>query len=534
MRRKGRCGLAFALLVMSLMLGGCGEQTQEQQVSNQLQDENVTTLQWYINYSWFNADWGENLVSRTITDKTGVQIDFVIPSGDESEMLNSLISADSLPDILTIGWWEDEVGEMIQQGMVYPLDELAGEYDACFMQVADPDVINWYTSRDGHIYQYPNSAYTVSDYEEYDTIASNETFLVRKDIYEAIGSPDMTTPEGFHAAVVKAAQMFPEVNGEELIPVGAHVFTKEGCDSFDTYLFNFLAVPYLDKNGNAYDRYMDESFLAWLRTYRRLHEEGYLKDDIFLDNRTQMEEKIANGRYFCMLYQRTDMADQQKILYAKNPEQIYIAVDGPKNLSGDDYQLPGSGINGWTVTLISRKCKDPEKAIKLISYLLSDEGQLLTWYGVEGITWEYDENGKPRVYPEVEHLLNTDRVTYDRIYGADSCYWMLQDNVRADEWGRVLPEPLGQLQEWTFPYTVYTAQYDVVFDAQTQENQIYTRIKNLWGETLPRLLLADSDEEFDRLLEEFREQREALGFDRLQKATTAQIHENMKRLGLEQ
>lgn len=123
----------------------------------------------------------------------------------------------------------------------------------------------------------------------------------------------MTTPQGFHDAVVKAAQMYPEVNGEELIPIGAHVFTKEGCDSFDNYLFDFLAVPYLDEQGNAYDRYTDESFLTWLKTYRKLREEGYLKDDIFLDNRTQMEEKIANGRYFCMLYQRTDMADQQKI-----------------------------------------------------------------------------------------------------------------------------------------------------------------------------------------------------------------------------
>lgn len=186
--------MAFALIITMLLLGGCSLQKGEQQTASQTQQEDVTTLQWYINYSWFTADWGENLVSRTITDKTGVNIDFVVPSGDESEMLNSLISADSLPDILTIGWWEDEVGEMIQKGMVYPLDELAQEYDACFMQVVDPDVASWYTSKDGHIYQYPNSAYTLSDYEQYDTIASNETFLVRKDIYEAIGSPDMTTP----------------------------------------------------------------------------------------------------------------------------------------------------------------------------------------------------------------------------------------------------------------------------------------------------------------------------------------------------
>ncbi len=35
--------------------------------------------------------------------------------------------------------------------------------------------------------------------KEHDDIISNQTFLVRKDIYEAIGSPDMTTPEGFKA-----------------------------------------------------------------------------------------------------------------------------------------------------------------------------------------------------------------------------------------------------------------------------------------------------------------------------------------------
>ncbi len=54
------------------------------------------------------------------------------------------------------------------------------------------------------------------------------------------------------------------------------------------------------------------------------------------------------------------------------------------------------------------------------------------------------------------------------------------------------------------PYTVYTAPYDVVFDAQEQENQIYTKIKNLWGVTLPKLLLAESDEEFDQIMEDFK------------------------------
>lgn len=97
-----------------------------------------------------------------------------------------------------------------------------------------------------------------------------------------------------------------------------------------------------------------------------------------------------------------------------------------------------------------------------------------------------------------------------------------------------MPQPLGQLQEWTFPYTVYTAPYDVVFDAQEQENQIYTKIKNLWGVTLPKLLLAESDEEFDQIMEDFKKQREDIGFEQVQKASTVQIHDNMEKLGIEQ
>ena len=81
-----------------------------------------------------------------------------------------------------------------------------------------------------------------------------------------------------------------------------------------------------------------------------------------------MSEKILNGQYFCMIYQYTDMADQEKVLYKENPDSIYIAVDGPKNLNGDDYTLPGTSVNGWTVTLISKNCKNPDKAIKLLSY----------------------------------------------------------------------------------------------------------------------------------------------------------------------
>lgn len=200
-------------------------------------------MEWYINFSWYNTVWGGNTVSDAITEKTGVNIRFRSPDGSESVTLDALIAGDNLPDLVTLGWWEPQLNEITDAGMAYALNELADEYAPYFWQVAKPENLNWYTREDGNAYCYPSSAYAPSDYTEENHVASNQTFLVRKDIYEALGCPDMTTPEGFYEAVRAAAEQFPTVDGEPLIPMGAHEFTERGCDSFDISCRTFWRSP---------------------------------------------------------------------------------------------------------------------------------------------------------------------------------------------------------------------------------------------------------------------------------------------------
>lgn len=488
------------------------------------------TLNWYINYSWFTTTWGENLVSKAITDETGVNINFIKPSGNEREKLNALIASDSLPDLITLGWWEPEISEMIQKNMVYALNELADRYDVYFWKVSDPKRINCYTQADGNVYGYPNSSYAPQDLKEHSNIGSNQTFLVRKDIYKAIGSPDMTTIEGFKTAVEKAEKMFPEVDGEPLIPVGAHVFNATGNVSFDEYLMNFLAVPY-EKNGSIYDRYTDPDYISWLKMFRELGQEGLLKNDIFIDQRTQMEEKLAQGRYFCMLYQYTDMLAQEKELYVNNPDSIYMAVDGPKNAKRDNYALPISGLNGWTVTLISKNCTHPDRAIQFMDYLMSEHGQMMTYLGVEGKTYDVVD-GKPVTKTVVQNTLNTDRRKYDQLYGADDTYWMLQDNVMQLKWKQKLAEPIAQLEEWSYPYVIYNGQYDTILPPDSKEAYADTMIKNLWSKTLPELLLADSENKFNQILEDYEQKRKTLGYDSVQQMKTALMKDAKNKLGI--
>lgn len=488
------------------------------------------TFDWYINYSWFATKWGGNVVSDAITEETGVSVNFITPMGSEVEKLNALIAADSLPDLITLGYWEPQLDDMINLGMVYPLNELADRYDACFWEVTDPAVVSWFTQEDGNIYSYPNSSILPGELDENDRIGSNECFLVRKDIYEAIGSPDMTTQEGFYEAVKRAKEMFPLVDGQPLIPVGAQFFDDSGNVSFDKYLMNFLAVDQ-ERDGKVYDRYTDPEYVSWLKLFRRMGQEGYLANDIFVDTRTQMEEKLAQGRYFCMIYQYTDMLAQQKALYANDPKKVYMAVEGPRNANGDDPRLPVSSINGWTVTLISKNCKDPERAIAFVDYLLSERGQMMIYLGVEGVTYEMVD-GKPVVYDEVQELLDTDRAEYDRIYGADSAYWMLQNNVMQLKWEQETSPAIQQLKDWSYKYTVYNGQYDFFFPSGSRESMLNMRISKLWGETLPRLLLSPTEEEFDRLFAAFVRERDELGFEELSAIKTRYMAEAKEKLGM--
>ena len=525
--------LLSLLLCLAVILGsaGCASDAHPAESLSEPGAADTVELEWYVNYSWYNTPWGGNAVSDAITERTGVDITFISPGGSETETLDALIAGNNLPDLVTLGWWETQLSTMIGQELVYPLTQLADEYDPYFWEVADEARLNWYTSSDGNVYCYPNSSYSPGDYGGEIPIGSNQTFLVRKDIYEAIGSPDMTTPEGFADAVRAAKEAFPEVGGQPLIPIGAHEFTERGCDSFDKFLMNFLAIPY-EKDGKFYDRYTDPEYKRWLAMFRRLGEEGLLSSDIFIDKRVQMEEKMAQGRYFCMIYQRTDVADVQRLRYSQDPDSVYIAVDGPRNAAGDAYTLPGSGINGWTVTMISKNCQHPDRAIQLMSFMMSEEGQKLLSLGIEGEHYTM-ENGRAVLTGETARLLSEDNAAYLAQVGANDAYWMLQDNLMQSQWMPQDDPVLRQMEEWTYPYTVYTGQYDVSFTPGSEADAADKKITALHGEMLPRLLLASSEEEFEFLWDLYVYLRETNGLDLVLEESTKQMYESKAKLGID-
>lgn len=490
------------------------------------------TFDWYLNFAWFPNKWGVDPTSQYVTKKTGVDINFIVPAGNENEKLNTLIASGKLPDFITLGWWEDGVKKMIEGDLVLPLNKLAEEYDPYFFKVSDSDKLNWYTQEDGNVYGYPNSSSSPKDYEQFgDTYVSNQTFVVRKDIYEAIGSPDMRTSEGFLNALKAAKEKFPQIDGQPMIPLGLHEFTATGNDSLEQYIQNFLAIP-REKDGKLYNRETDPEYVRWLKTLRQANQDGLLAKDIFIDKRAQMEEKIVQGRYFAMLYQRTDFGAQLGTLYQKDPDKIYIAVDGPANTNLDAPTLNGPGISGWTVTLISKDVKDKARAIKFLSYLNSEEGQRDLFLGEKGVSYDTID-GVDQFLPEVFDLMNTDRAAFDKQYGSSFTFWMLQNTNITQQWAPKAVEPYKQLEDWTIGKTVSNSEFDLIDPlANSDEGIILGKIKDLRGKTLPKLLMASSEAEFDKLFNDYIKKQEELGLDKVMAFQQTKYEENKKKLGM--
>src|SRR5690606_4472197 len=128
--------------------------------------------------------------------------------------------------------------------------------------------------------------------------------------------------------------------------------------------------------------------------------------------------------------------------------------------------------------------------------------------GEKGVTYDTID-GKDQFKPEALELLNKDRSAFDKQYGASHTFWMLMDTNMNLQWSPPAVEPFKQLEEWTKGKTVSFSQFDLIDPpANSQEGISKTKIDQAFSKALPKLLLAKSEEEFDKIWSEFLQERD--------------------------
>lgn len=360
-------------------------------------DEAPTKITWFVNvpsFSFNSEGWGVDRMTREFQDRFGIEIEFVTAADDSGSQLATLITSDSVPDLITLpGLWSatdtNLIRQMAEAEMLLSYNELIEKYvpqeeKAGFRS----DVLAWYALADGKTYAYPNYGYSTDDLPEGSGLVPNRCIVVRADMLEQLGNPSMESPADFLDVCERAMKELGTYDGLPVIGMQLYEGGNEAVDIISQY----FAVPWETEDGQAYNAFAsgaNKEVYAFLNeAYRR----GLVMEANYSDTRDQVREKIASGRVFALIGAPQDFANEFTTLYQQDNNAYYVPVT-LRNAAGDDPVL--GDISGWGYlqTVISASCKDPEKVIKFISYLVNDEGAIHLNKGWEGEHWNYNDDG---------------------------------------------------------------------------------------------------------------------------------------------
>ena len=328
------------------------------------------------------------------------------PVSDSSDMLNTLIAGNELPDVITILANSAERVQLAEEGYIYPVNELSSRWAPRLMNRVDREISEYFAASDGLLYGLPSHFYTTKDKEAYEAqghaLQSNGAIVARKDYLDAYvayrqsqdpswSDAEATTPEGFVEMCVWVKQEYGLTNTNPTVCLAPFETTNTSTgNKAINWLMEYFNVMPEDKDGNLTYQYADERFLEMMTFLNDLYNEHLIISGNFTTSTSQVGSYIQQGLPFVCILSPQDYAGNFKEWTLKNPDAEYVPIV-LTNSDGEAPQLRSLAGSGYRFTMITGNCERPDRVIKLFDYLWSEEGQRLLYYGVEGVTYDYTE-----------------------------------------------------------------------------------------------------------------------------------------------
>ena len=336
------------------------------------------------------GDYSTLLSSTYYEELTGVHIEWDQYSSamDGNEAFNLLIASKDLPDIMGSGYSTQQVSMCIEGDIVIPLNDLIEKYGENFKVALEeqPQYVDMLTAPDGNIYNFMYTDVGVHKDSEY-------KMWVYTDWLEKLNMDAPTTPEEFKEMLIAFKEQDPNGNGEadELGLVGFYNGRQSDpicylMNPFELYNTNYYTITddgQIDFHANT------DGWREGLRYLNDLYESGLIEEETYVQDKTQFQallnkpagETIVGA--FPFWYQG-DAIDTSVLKWTDY--QAIAPLKGPTGLQQTAARKGGSfALNN----MITTACEHPEIAFRWLDWMLSDDGNLFTQFGVEGETYEW-------------------------------------------------------------------------------------------------------------------------------------------------
>lgn len=487
-------------------------------------DTSPVEISAYVGLEGYGYKWDTNIACmKHLTDTTGVSLK--IQSGN-NERLNAMVATGKLPDIIVLNDVNNPIRHQLEEkGMVWDFDTLIEKY-APDMKIPE-SMHTWYEYEDGKLYGYPSYFGAVEDMEKYPDIVKYEyhnKFIVRKDLCEhlGIGLDEFSTKDGFIAALKKVKDANITISGSKVAPVYFYTLPHP------LRIAQLFGMPLEDKNGDWVEVRKHAKYKEAILFINRMYREGLIPEDAWTATADTIDSKLNNGAVFS-LFDKSSCGNLVALAKVKE-DASFVAVNPPKSDDGAQPAITAVSTSGWTWLAIPKTTKIPDRIIRFLNYMSTDEGQLLSYYGVEGITYEFDENGRVKYTKDVEQLVLNDRNAAANKYGLGYFNWMF-NWATYQRFNPILNTPNAiadrQINNFYRDY-VYDARCAELVEPESGSDllALQTKIDTYWNQEEAKMMRAASEAEAIKIYDAAIEKIEKMGLNKIYKYKNDKFHDN--------
>ena len=364
------------------------------------------------------ADQINNPVAAAIRDRIGVTVEFEGIMMNETEHLNLMFAAMDFPDMFNAPFWGGVGGETgvikraIADGLLFDIGPYLEHFPNIQRAYEIGVISQLYYERDIRDPMFVTGGTHIipiqTPGDEYHVINWGDGVFVRGDVPIALGiDPSTINTQELLLDFMRAARDygFYDAHGNPVTIIGTNFHDGWGLHMF-LQGFNrqsWTSFMQLDDGSWTHteltDRWIEQELFVW-----RMVNEGLYDVEAFRHTGDQANEKVGNGRalFAGPRFGNVITATRVTGMYHSNPEMRFVPVGPFIDWYGNPIvQFESYGRTGSPSIFIPYNTTNILAALTWLDFINTPEGMEFTQYGIEGLTFERNADGQPRLVTDI-------------------------------------------------------------------------------------------------------------------------------------
>jgi len=327
---------------------------------------------------------------------------------DYNEAINLLLAQGDLPDIVGGHRIKDPVNQYGPEGAFIPLDDLIEEHAPNIKAFFDerPELRQAISSHDGNMYYIPY----LPDGK------FGRAWFIRQDWLDKLGLERPTNVDELYDVLVAFRDQDPNGNGlKDEIPLFERQWEEvirfvtlwDGRSSGSDTYHDFMVV-----DGKVEHPYATEGYREGIKNLAKWYEEKLIDPEIFTRGSSSRDYLLSENLGGLTHDWFASTSGYNAALADKVEGFNFVPMLPPASVSGvvmEEHRRIPVKPDGWAISYTN---EHPVETIKYFDFWFTEEGRLLSNFGVEGVHWDMID-GEPTYK---EEILTNGRAVNSQMY----------------------------------------------------------------------------------------------------------------------